>query len=348
MAQLSREEAFRLINTFNPLNQIAPKYHPQLTSQLELIIAKAGETIIKPNKHSEQFHFLVKGHVEIRESFEDRYPLNHSDHLCNQPLESRLKNRSSIKALEDCTLLVADANQVSQLLEWSQDYSIFYLDEDDLSLNATDLIDDNYQDDWENVFIRSNLAANLTNTIIHQLMSQLENIKVKANDTIIKAQTCGDYFYLIKQGNAEVHSDPKGPFRGEHFTLGPGNYFGDEALVAETTRNATVTMTTDGVLGRLTKEQFNELIKQYLVNPLNADTINLEDDVQLLDVRFPIEYKRGHKKNSTNMPISFLRLQLQDMQQSLLYVVSPADDSRGELATYLMRQAGYRAYQAND
>jgi CRP-like cAMP-binding protein len=217
------------------------------------------------------------------------------------------------------------------------------LDEGDISLKDHDLIDDNFQEDWENVFIRSKLAANLSNSIIHRLMSRLTNVEVQAGQLIVKSQSPGDYFYVIKQGQAIVKTDPKGPFKGEQFSLKAGNYFGDEALVAETTRNATVTMETDGVLGRLDHAAFNELIKQYLVSPLSKE-IQLTQQVKLLDVRFPVEYRLGHADGSTNMPISLLRRQLHEMKQSLLYVIAPANDRRAELATYLMRQAGYQAY----
>ena len=65
-------------------------------------------------------------------------------------------------------------------------------------------------------------------------------------------------------------------------------------------------------------------------------------------MRFPVEYRLGHEPGSVNMPISFLRKQLHTMKHSQLYIIAPANDRRAELATYLMRQAGYEAYYLND
>jgi CRP-like cAMP-binding protein len=42
--------------------------------------------------------------------------------------------------------------------------------------------------------------------------------------------------------------------------LKEGDAFGEEALVADTVRNATVVMKTDGMLLRLSKQDFNELL----------------------------------------------------------------------------------------
>ncbi len=47
--------------------------------------------------------------------------------------------------------------------------------------------------------------------------------------------------------------------------LGVGDTFGEEALIAEAKRNATVTMITDGVLMRLNKKDFRELMNEPLL-----------------------------------------------------------------------------------
>ena len=343
MAQLLDKDPRELIKRFSPLYQIDQKYHSNLASELRLITVEPDEIIIRKSRDPMQMHYLVSGAVEIRESFENRYRVDHRDALCSKTLESALKERSSVKALERCVLLVANAEKIDQYLSWSQDYTIFYLDEGEMSVDAFDLIDDDFQEDWDSVFIRSKLAANLSNRAIHQLLSQLEDIEVAAGECVVRANTPGDFFYVIKQGEAEVLTAAQGPFRGERFPLGPGNYFGDEALVADTIRNASVTMVSDGVLGRLNIEAFNHLIKQYLVSPLEEE-IRSHDKVKILDVRLPLEYRHGHVDNSVNMPISMLRQQMQEMKESLLYVITPANDRRTELATYLMRQAGFEAY----
>ena len=47
--------------------------------------------------------------------------------------------------------------------------------------------------------------------------------------------------------------------------LGVGETFGEEALIAEAKRNATVTMLTDGVLMRLNKQDFRDLMHEPLL-----------------------------------------------------------------------------------
>ena len=45
--------------------------------------------------------------------------------------------------------------------------------------------------------------------------------------------------------------------------LGGGESFGEEALISDAKRNATITMGRDGALGRLGKDDFEELLRPY-------------------------------------------------------------------------------------
>jgi CRP-like cAMP-binding protein len=53
--------------------------------------------------------------------------------------------------------------------------------------------------------------------------------------------------------------------------LKEGDAFGEEALVADTVRNATVVMNTDGMLLRLSKQDFNDLLRAPLLQKVTGD-----------------------------------------------------------------------------
>ena len=307
---------------------------------------RKGSTIIRSQEHDTPVCFLLEGCAEIRASFDNRIILTAGTQAVQESLQSYIARGSNakIKAAEDCKILCVDPQQLDALLLKEHDYAIHYLDEGGVSVDDDTLIDDDFQEDWENVFICSSLAANLSNSMIPQLMSQLENIAVSTGDVIVKANTPGDYFYLIKQGTATVQTAANGPFKGERFRLIAGNYFGDEALVADTTRNATVTMATDGLLGRLNIGAFNELIKQRLIEPMSSEHRSKSSEMKIIDVRFAAEFKQNHVQGTENIPISFLRQKLDQLSLSSLYVLTPENDRRAELATYIMRQAGFQAF----
>ena len=334
-----------LIEQLVPLNQVDRKYHKQLRKHIKLVEVASGDWIIRKNSDPKINHYLIEGSAELRHSFEQRLTLSTDQQCFDQPLEKQLEQRSSIRALEPCSLLIVNTEQVDQLLAWSQDFNIFYLDESEMGLNDHDLIDDDFQEDWDNAFIRSPLAANLSNTAIHQLLAALEDVEVEAGQQIVKKHSDGDYFYIVKKGLAKVITDPQGPFNGETFTIEPGSYFGDEALIANTIRNAEVIMQTDGVLARLSNNHFQTLVRAYLISTAPDEVYNQAENIQILDVRLPLETKIQPIEKSRNIPIAEFRNHISEFKTSCLYIIAPSDDKRSDLATYLMRQAGFEAYQ---
>lgn len=333
-----------LFKKFYPLNEIDSKHHEQLGEKSRLELIEPNGFIVRKSRNPNILHYLLSGSIEIRESFEHRTQRNSGDPRCHKPLEHELAERSTIKAIDECVILVTDNQHVEQLLSLNENYTIHHLADGELPLPDTAIIDDSFQEDWDNVFIQSPLAANLSHSAIHQLFSSFEEVTVGEGETIFKQNSPGDYFYIIKQGFAEVKTDAEGAYKGEVFTLTAGNYFGDEALVARTIRNSTVTMKSDGILGRLSHETFNSLIREHLVTASSDKALLSDEKTRIIDVRFPLEYRNNHHAGSQNIPISNLRKQLNEMQSSCRYLVTPVNDCRSELATYLMRQAGLDAY----
>jgi len=77
--------------------------------------------------------------------------------------------------------------------------------------------------------------------------------------------------------------------------IGPGDAFGEEALVAGSNRNASVRMLSDGQLVRLPKEAFVELIQKPLLSGVTyteGENILATKPAVWLDVRFPEEHLR--------------------------------------------------------
>lgn len=333
----------RLIQQFTPLNQIAPRYHGHLAEKLSLRNVRSGQLILRKAHDPAISHFLVSGEVEVRESFDHRYRLHSDDPRCKQALEKGIDRRAVVRAQTDCEILSINNDFIDQLLSWEQDFTVFFLDEGELALSDHDLIDDSFAEDWDNRFIQSALATNLSNLTIHRLLSSLEDIEVVQDQWIIHKNSPADYFYVIKQGQAEVVTSEDSVYRGQQFELVAGDYFGDEALVASTLRNASVRMKSDGVLGRINAELFGQLIRDFLVSPADRELMT-QKNLQILDVRMPFEYQTKHYRDSKNIPISHLRQQIPAMPTDRVYLVTPENDCRSELATYLLRQAGLDAY----
>ncbi|PMY59437.1 cyclic nucleotide-binding protein, partial [Pseudomonas sp. FW126-L8] len=89
--------------------------------------------------------------------------------------------------------------------------------------------------------------------------------------------------------------------------------FGEEALISESKRNATVAMLTDGSLMRLNKADFNTLLNEPMLHWIGyEDAVGQVEGAgaRWLDVRLPSEFDTWHLPGAVNVPLYFLRLKL--------------------------------------
>jgi CRP-like cAMP-binding protein len=83
-----------------------------------------------------------------------------------------------------------------------------------------------------------------------------DELDVRAGKVLVKQGDVGDTFFVIEEGSAEVVRD------GARITeLGPGDFFGELALLEEDRRTATVTATTPMEVIVMTRASFRAIDK---------------------------------------------------------------------------------------
>jgi MFS family permease len=106
------------------------------------------------------------------------------------------------------------------------------------------------------------LFAPLPGPALERLASQLETVRVEAGTTVIAQGEPGDRFFIVADGELDVAVD------GRHtVSLGPGDSFGEIALLRDVPRTATVTARTGAELYALGREVFLEAVT---ANPPSA------------------------------------------------------------------------------
>ncbi|HEX6662078.1 MAG TPA: cyclic nucleotide-binding domain-containing protein [Gaiellaceae bacterium] len=99
------------------------------------------------------------------------------------------------------------------------------------------------------------LFANLDDEELAQVALLFKTRRFPAGETIVKEGTDAAAFFLIESGEAAVS------VRGsERRSLGPGDHFGEIALIDEGVRSATITATTDLACYGLTLWEFRPLV----------------------------------------------------------------------------------------
>jgi MFS family permease len=91
----------------------------------------------------------------------------------------------------------------------------------------------------------------LSPAVLEGLAARLEPVKVAAGEVIVRQGDPGERFYIVASGEVEVVID--GQVQG---TQGPGDHFGEIALLRDLPRTATVAARTDAELFALEREDF--------------------------------------------------------------------------------------------
>jgi rhodanese-related sulfurtransferase len=175
----------------------------------------------------------------------------------------------------------------------------------------------------------------------------MQQINYRAGDVILKQGSEGDYFYVLIRGKCLVTRET--PLNKEGIKLAElhvGDTFGEEALISDAKRNATVTMLTEGSVMRLGKEDFKRLLNEPMldwVTTKEADAV-IQDGGQWLDVRLPSEFENHHKDGAVNIPLYFIRLKINTLDPKKKYVVCCDTGRRSSAGAYILSERGFQAY----
>jgi rhodanese-related sulfurtransferase len=232
-----------------------------------------------------------------------------------------------------------DSDLLDVLITWDQtgQYEVAELNGDQAAMTG----------DWMTALLQTKAFHRIPPANIQAIFMRMQRINYRARDVVIKQGTEGDYFYVVVSGKCVVTRET--PLNKEGIKLaelGTGDSFGEEALIAEAKRNATVTMVTDGTLMRLGKQDFQTLLNEPLLQWVNYDQAKqvVAGGGKWLDVRLPSEHQNLSIEDSLNVPLYFIRLKLSTLDRNTRYVVYCDTGRRSSAAAYILVERGFDAY----
>ncbi|MBD3646476.1 MAG: cyclic nucleotide-binding domain-containing protein [Pseudomonadales bacterium] len=317
------------LKRFAPFNSMGDQSLRELASKAQLVSQPGGNMLFKRNEERRWCHWLVRGKVDLVNSNFEAIPLSPESEESRKMLDDHPRYQLTAIAVEDSVFLEIDKDTL------------------DLALTVDQSKGQSQDDDWMTNLLESRLFELIPPANIQALFNKFSPVKFNEGDVVIKQGDEGDYFYVVSKGRLSIDRDIKGETK--HLAeVGPGAFFGEDALVSDAPRNATITMLTAGVLMRLGKDDFRQLLQEpaseyVTMHEVRNVMASGEQKIRLLDVRHPKEFQQGSIKGAINVPLPVLRQNLPKLKNDAAYVVITTG-RRGELAAFLLNEAGLDAY----
>jgi len=337
-----------LLRGLEPLAQLDSERLRELLATCRWESIALGETAFPIFERTGQLIFLVKGELLLQFPDQSTTVIVGGCGEARRPLAKRSLPMIAARAITDIELICIDEEMLDIMLTWDQLL---------LSAARPSHSDEKNMDyatastDWRlmsGMFTTQNLTrgafAALPPAHIDQLLQRFQRIRVKRDDVVVRQGEPGDYYYLIESGRGHVTRLVAGTSISLA-DLKPGDAFGEEALVTESTRNASVTMKTDGILLRLDKQDFIELLRAPLLHTLSLAEAQRRATAGAvwLDVRFAAEYQFDGIKGARNLPLDEIREAYAALDPQKEYIVYCQSGRRSSAAAFLLSKRGFRA-----
>jgi len=329
-----------LMRRFSPLDGMKKDNLVALAHKVAVKQLPANRYLFREGDKDKRTFWLISGLLELLEGERTVAMLRGGSAEAHHPIAAPLPRRFSARAVDPIQYLAVDSELLDMMITWDQTgtYEVAELQAHNAGAGTGG--------DWMTLLLQTQAFHRIPPGNIQAIFTRMQRVSFRAGEIVIQQGAEGDYFYAIVSGQCLVARETPLNRGGLKLAeLGVGDTFGEEALISEARRNATVTMLTDGVLMRLNKDNFRELLNEPLVQwvPYRDACAIIAAGGRWLDVRLPSEHQNLAIGNSINIPLYFIRLKLSTLDRGTRYVVYCDTGRRSSAAAFILVERGFNA-----
>jgi len=328
-----------LLQQFSPLDGLKRDNLAALARKVQVRELSPGQVLFREGDTEKRTIYIVSGVLELQDQGKTIETVSGGSDAARNPVAPVFPRRLSARARDRVQFISIDSDLLDVMLTWDQTgtYEVSELQGEE----------DSDGEDWMTMLLQTKAFHKIPPANIQAIFIRMQQIHYKAGDVILKQGAEGDYFYVLTRGSALVTRET--PLSKDGIKLAElrvGDTFGEEALISDAKRNATVTMLTEGSVMRLGKEDFKTLLNEPMLDWVDFDDAQriVQEGGQWLDVRLPSEFENQHLDGAINIPLYFIRLKLNTLSQRTKYVVCCDTGRRSSAGAYILSERGYQAY----
>ncbi len=336
---MSAEIETALLRQFTPLDGLKRDNLVALSRKVQLRELSPGQVLFKEGDTEKRTVYVVSGTLELVDQGKVSGTIVGGTDSAKNPVSPVFPRELTAKARDRVQFLAIDSDLLDVMLTWDQTgtYEVSELQGEG----------EEAEEDWMTMLLQTKAFHKIPPANIQAIFMRMQQINYKSGDIVLKQGAEGDYFYVLIRGRALVTRET--PLSKDGIKLAElhvGDTFGEEALISEAKRNATVTMTTDGAVMRLGKDDFKKLLNEPMLDWVDREQANkiVAGGGQWLDVRLPSEFENAHIDGAVNIPLYFIRLKMNMLDKDKPYVVCCDTGRRSSAGAYILSERGYTAY----
>jgi CRP-like cAMP-binding protein len=328
-----------LLRGFSPLDGLKRDNLAALARKVQIRELSPGQLLFKEGDSEKRTIYVVSGILELVDQAKVVGKVEGGTDVARNPVAPVYPRRVTAKARDRVQFISIDSDLLDVMLTWDQTGTY--------EVSELQGKSDQGGEDWMTMLLQAKAFHKIPPANIQAIFMRMQQINYRSGDVILKQGAEGDYFYVLIRGSALVTRET--PLSKEGIKLAElhvGDTFGEEALISEAKRNATVTMQSDGAVMRLGKDDFKKLLNEPM---LDWVTMTQAEDIirsggQWLDVRLPSEFENQHLDGAINIPLYFIRLKISTLDHSKRYIVCCDTGRRSSAGAYILSERGYQAY----
>jgi len=222
-----------VLGTFSPLDSLKRENLTALAKKTQIKDLSPGQVLFKEGDREKRTFYLLTGKLVLTDRSGSRKTLEAGSDKTRSPLVPILPRHYTATAATPVQFISLDTDLLDVMLTWDQTghYEVSELQDDDES-------DSN---DWMTTLLQTKAFHRIPAGNIQAIFMRMQQVNYSAGDIVIKQGDEGDFFYVITKGTCSVMRET--PLNEDGIQLAElkeGDTFGEEALISETKRNATV------------------------------------------------------------------------------------------------------------
>lgn len=326
-----------LINQYPLLNRLSEKQRHRLVREASLVTVEEGQIVCAEDIQAARLLFLVRGDIVLSPRCGTSQVIAAGGVRAAMPIVDDRPCPFTVSARTSCTLLYVDTRELQTGSNASPPAGGYEVEE----------IEVNDGKAWMCLLLRAKAFRRISSHNIQTLINSSTEISVRAGDHVVRQGEPATHYYLVKAGRFRVTRQviPAGQ-ETELAVLEAGSAFGEDALISHGRRGASVVALEAGIVIRLSKQDFTNLVVNPVLQPISPQEALSRSacGATLVDVRSPDHHRSNGLPSSINIPLTDLRDHALGLDRRREWVVYCDNGNLSAAAAFVLGEYGLRTY----